>query len=342
MTRLLSVLFSCVVPIVGVFACIFFFGQSAYSASGSSFRMEVTPVPQCTDGLDNDADGKTDYPDDPDCESANDTDESTIEVGTGPSGGRGGGTVVNPPTAVSFFGYAYPGSTISLLKDAQRITTTIAGTDGAFRIYLSDLSDGSYLFSLNAFSTAGRRSNARTFSVYLAQGSLTSISNIVIAPTITEDRTEVLKGDVMTIFGESAPSADIVISVSSNGGEVIRRTKANSEGVYVDYLETRLLEVGRYSIQSKSTLSSELTSEYGERVSFTVGDENIMTESKPVCDKADLNCDGRVNLVDFSIAAFWFDQDLTGDVVNRERERLNEDGNIDLVDFSIMAYYWTG
>jgi hypothetical protein len=50
-----------------------------------------------------------------------------------------------------------------------------------------------------------------------------------------------------------------------------------------------------------------------------------------------MNNDRRVNLVDFSIAAYWYKRSSPPASVD-----LNGDGKVDLVDFSIMAFYWTG
>ncbi|MBU2544617.1 dockerin type I repeat-containing protein, partial [Patescibacteria group bacterium] len=58
--------------------------------------------------------------------------------------------------------------------------------------------------------------------------------------------------------------------------------------------------------------------------------------------KGDLNGDGRVNLVDFSIAAYWYKRTISAEFAVKESERMNGDGKVDLVDFSIMAFYWTG
>jgi hypothetical protein len=44
-----------------------------------------------------------------------------------------------------------------------------------------------------------------------------------------------------------------------------------------------------------------------------------------------------VNLVDFSILAYWYLKPNPDPKVD-----LNSDGIVDLVDFSILAYYWTG
>ncbi len=51
--------------------------------------------------------------------------------------------------------------------------------------------------------------------------------------------------------------------------------------------------------------------------------------------KADLNCDGRVNLVDLSILLYnW-------DIPKNIKADLNNDTRVNLVDFSILLFYWT-
>ncbi len=50
---------------------------------------------------------------------------------------------------------------------------------------------------------------------------------------------------------------------------------------------------------------------------------------------ADINCDGKVNLVDFSIMYYWFEKTPVPPRVD-----LNRDGRVNIFDFSIMAYYW--
>ena len=52
--------------------------------------------------------------------------------------------------------------------------------------------------------------------------------------------------------------------------------------------------------------------------------------------KADLNHDCKVNLVDFSIMAYWYGRANPPASVD-----LNGDKKVNLIDFSIMAYYWT-
>ncbi|HRH24513.1 MAG TPA: dockerin type I domain-containing protein, partial [Candidatus Paceibacterota bacterium] len=51
----------------------------------------------------------------------------------------------------------------------------------------------------------------------------------------------------------------------------------------------------------------------------------------------DINCDGRVSAVDFSIMlAFW----KTQAPFRNPRVDLNTDARVDAVDFSILLYHW--
>lgn len=79
-------------------------------------------------------------------------------------------------------------------------------------------------------------------------------------------------------------------------------------------------------------------SPFSKAVSFKVGTKNVLAEKPALCPKkGDLNNDCNVNLVDFSIAAYWYKK--SNPPANLD---LNNDAKIDLVDFSIMAYYWNG
>jgi len=103
----------------------------------------------------------------------------------------------------------------------------------------------------------------------------------------------------------------------------------NFDSSFVDY--------GTHYTKSKASIGNQAVSGFSNVISFKVGTKNIATELPKVVTKGDLNSDRRVNLVDFSIAAYWYKRPTPPATVD-----LNNDGKIDLVDFSIMAYYWTG
>ncbi|MFN3301692.1 MAG: dockerin type I domain-containing protein, partial [Patescibacteria group bacterium] len=249
----------------------------------------------------------------------------------------GGGSYIppSPETKVTFSGRAYPNSTVTLLKDAQIAATTIADANANFQISLSGLSSGNFIFSIYSEDKEGNRSSLFTFPVSVTLGTNIQIGGIFIAPTIDVDKIEVKRGDNLAIFGQSCPDAEITIVVSS-GEDIFRKIQADKNGIYLYNFDTAILEMGQHFAKSKSAYITE-TSSYSKTVGFLVSTKTVFKKPSKCLLKGDLNNDCRVNLIDFSIAAYWYKRPNPPPTVD-----LNGDGKVDLVDFSIMAYFWTG
>ncbi len=264
----------------------------------------------------------------------------TYPSGGGGGGGGGGGSSA-PQTGVIFSGRAYPLSNVSVLEDGQLAVTTIADPNANFNISLLGLSAGNYTFSVYGEDSEGRRSSLFSFPVFITYGVVTNIGGIFIAPTIAVDKSEVKKGDNIAIFGQSASQANIIISVHS-AQEVFATTSSDKNGIYLYNFDTSQIDYGEHNTQSKAAVDDSI-SDYSDSVAFNVGTENITAPVSKQCPmKGDLNGDCKVDLVDFSIAAYWYKQPLSDAFKKIEKAELNGDGKVDLVDFSIMAYYWTG
>ncbi len=268
-------------------------------------------------------------------------------VVTPPSSGGGGGGGSPPSSStggnvVTFSGYAYPRSKVTLLKDAQIIGSTIAGVDAVFQMRATSLAPGTYLFSVYGEDKDNIRSALVTFPITVIAASI-DVTGIFIGPSIAVDKIETKRGDDVTIFGQAVPKSDIVISIHSDE-ELFAKTVTDAAGVYLYAFDTSPLELGMHAAKSKATIASKLISGYGATASFKVGTQNILAnKDKKMCPtKADVNGDCKVNLVDFSIVAYWWRRTLTVDAKTRIDSVLKADGKIDLADFSILAYYWTG
>jgi hypothetical protein len=255
------------------------------------------------------------------------------------SGGGGNGEGVLSQTGVNFDGRAYPLSKITVLKDGQIATTTIAGSDANFNVSLTGLSSGNYTFSLYGEDNNGNHSALFNIPLFIISGNTATISGIFISPTISVDKSEVKKGDAIAISGQSVPQGQVIISVNSNG-EVLISTNTDNNGVYLYNFDTSPLAMGQHYAKSKGIKGNE-ASPFSDTIGFLVSTETVFAPTEGVL-KGDLNNDGRVNLVDFSIAAYWYNRPLSEIFKLTEAERLNGDEKIDLVDFSIMAYFWTG
>ena len=263
---------------------------------------------------------------------------------SGSSGGGGGGggsfTPSTPTAGAVFSGRAYPKTTVTLLKDAQIAATTIAGADAMFSVTLSGLSSGNYIFSVYSEDNKGVRSSLMTFPISITSGATTNVGGIFIAPTISVDKSEVKRGDTITIFGQSVPQADIIIAVNSEE-EFFSRTISDKNGVYLYNFDTSILDYGSHSAKSKSSIGNQLVSGFSYLTNFKVGTKNVLAPlSTQAIQKGDSNNDKKVNLIDFSILAYWFNRPLTPAAI--ALVDLNGDKKVNLVDFSIMAFYWTG
>ena len=248
---------------------------------------------------------------------------------TGGGGGGGGGGGYTPPaTSVILQGKAYSNASLTVLKDGQVIVMTKADSSADFKITLTTLTAGIYTFGIWAEDEEGRKSITFSFTVTVTSGTTTTISGIFIPPTINLSKESVKRGEILDIYGQTAPESEIDIRIYS--GEVIKESKADQDGNWDYSLDTAILSEGSHTTKAKSSLAG-LMSTFSQIVSFNIG-QAIARLIK----KADTNRDDRVDLTDFSILLFnW------GQPTNLATD-YNSDGRVNIVDFSIMLYWWTG
>ncbi len=255
-----------------------------------------------------------------------------------PTGGGGGGggsysPLPNAGTAVSFAGHAFPKTQVTLLKDAQVVASTVASDDASFQMSLSGLSAGNYIFSLYGTDAYGNRSALRTFPLSVTSGASTNVSGIFIAPTLTTDKSTVKQGDPITFFGQTVPAGVVTIAVNSSGGFYVTTT-ADQSGEYLKEFDTTPLDFGQHTAYAR-TSAMNLVTDNSSVIGFNVGTTNV--KNNPKASKGDLNGDNRVNIVDFSIMAYWYGKKNPPKSID-----IGGFGVVDLRDFSILAYNWTG
>ena len=249
-----------------------------------------------------------------------------------PSPGGGGVVPPSPPAKVIFEGKAYPKAFLTISKNGVVAATFFAESSGLFRKELTGVQGGVYNFGIWAEDSEGRKSVTLSFSVSILAGRTTTISGIFISPTISLVPTQVERGDKVDIFGQAFPQSQIKIFVSSPG-ERVKDTLSDKKGKWSYKLNTTPLEEREHEAKAKALFEDGEQSPFSHTLSFLV-----LAPGALVCEGADLNFDGKVNLIDFSILLYFWGQTNPS---NRCAD-INFDGIVDLVDFSIMMYYWTG
>lgn len=260
-------------------------------------------------------------------------------TGGGGGGGGGGGVPLSTYSSTDsavFKGLAYPGSIITLLKNGVILTETPASPDGTFEVRVRNLAAGTYSFGIRAEDVDHLKSTLDLYTVYIAAGVTTVIDGIFIPPTITTDYEEIKQGEVITLFGKSAASSSLTLSVHS-AAEIVKKFQTSSGGAWLYKLDTSVLEKGSHTGKIRASTQSDI-SLYSDPTSFIVGNITKKRVASSLSkNKCDLNNDKRVNLLDFSIMAFWYKR--TGFPLKVD---LNLDKKVNLTDLSILAYCWTG
>jgi hypothetical protein len=278
-------------------------------------------------------------------------DSATSTTSVGADSGAGGPGGVGPiPGGVSILylanvvlsGYTVPGSMVTILRDGKSIGTTRSSGTGAFRAQVSDMERGSYTFSLYVLDRANRRSATHATTLTLGQGTSNVLGNLVLPPTIALAETTVSPGETILIEGEGPPESTIEIYVnkqkSTSMGSAKKYVATTTKevvgvagGTWRYALSAGALGLGSYQIKARAVTGTGHESGYSSLVFVGVGE----SPSPDFASRADINKDGKVNLIDFSIMLTFWGSDENPDA------DINSDNTVNLADFSILLFNWT-
>ena len=267
-------------------------------------------------------------------------EEGGTDVPTTGGTGSGSGEAYPPETAsFNFSGRAFPGGTAFLLIDGEIKTQVSTTANGGFSIAIADITKGVYTFTLYAEDADGIKSSNNSITLTVRPNTHTTIGGIFLSPTITAAPNPADPGDEVVFSGSAFPNSEILLRLNRKGasgaGSIENyNTTADSSGIWTYNLDTTGMQVDTYQAQALASFGGE-ESDFSPRIDVGLGVE--LEEGE--CGTADLNCDGSVNLTDFSILLFWWNTD--GGTSDPSAD-INGDGTVNLPDFSIMLFHWTG
>ncbi len=282
---------------------------------------------QCDDG--NNASG--------DFCSATCTIEPAGSGGGGSSGGgggsSGGGDRDLGDTQVNVTGLTFPRATINILLDSDSVGTVRANNSGGFD-FSTNASPGTVSMGFWTTDASGVRSVTFNTTFDVTQGAITNVAGIIVPPTISVTDATINPGETVTFSGQAVPNATIEVQI----GTALRtqRTTSDANGTWSLAYDTASLKADTYAVKARSVSGAGVItsqSSYSTVLQLFVGVDG------KVGSPSDLNTDGSVNLVDFSILIFWWqtnggDSDPPADI--------NQNGRVSIEDFSILLFNWTG
>lgn len=263
---------------------------------------------------------------------------------SGGGGGGGGGGIVSSGTKVLIKGRAYPGAAITVLRDGALAGTPMADILGNWQLEV-EAAGGIYTFSVYSTDKQNVRSLLTSFTSSVVKGQTTTISDVIISPTIIADKSEVKHGNDIKFFGYSYPESQVSIVVNSEN-TILDATKSDKFGFWTYLLNSRTLERGDHTSKTQTVTPEKLKSPFSESLAFRVGDVDVpfgkpsqLSLPPGSCAKnGDINGDKKVNIIDFSILLYFWNQRNPKNAC----ADINRDGLVNISDFSIMLFWWTG
>ena len=245
-------------------------------------------------------------------------------------------TVVNELSSLVLSGYTGPSDFTSLTEGTNTIATTTANASGFFSFSLSGLTPSGHTYLLSSTDTANQTTSQSSQQVYLLPSTLTSVTGILLSPTIFLDKAALNSGDTLTASGTAKPLSSINLFIESPLRSYTVQTDANGTWRYtVTSTDTTTWQPGQYRAYANVQDSNGNQSIVSPTLNFTVG-QPIDQNNPPACGNishGDLNCDGKTNLTDFSILLFYWH-------TNKHKADINSDNQVNLTDFSIMMFYF--
>ena len=261
------------------------------------------------------------------------TSPPTVVNGGGGSGSGSSNLNVPPTTGATarFYGQASPFARVSLLRDGQDVADAVADQSAGFSVSVSGLSPTDYAFDLVTFDQTGVQAALYPLHVSVQSNTTYLISNIVIAPTVTLAADIVAPGQSVSAHGLTVPNARVTGYVDDASTTPVFSVDADAQGRWQGEAPMGATASGTHFLKAFAKTEAS-QSPPSRALVFGIG-------TAPVADisAVDFNEDARVNIVDFSILAYWYKRPNPP-----SRFDLNHDGTIDIRDFSILAFYWTG
>ncbi len=229
-------------------------------------------------------------------------------------------------------GYTAPQSFIIFTEGNAVIGTTVAEDNGYFSRYFSGLQPTTHSITFYGVDSANRSTSPINLEVYTPRQQLITISNQILSPTIELLSNLINQGDDLVASGSAVPLSDLTLFTDSPLRTYYASVSATGSWTY-SITDTLSYILGDYRIYGLTLTGSALQSLLSPSIPFSITSTLVGGTTCGDISQGDLNCDGNIDLTDFSILMYyWGTANAAADI--------NEDGLVNLTDFSVLMYWW--
>jgi len=175
-------------------------------------------------------------------------------------------------TILTLSGRTSPNAQVTFIENGAVIGTTTANSSGLFSKTLEAMESGIHSIGIYATNSNSETTSTVTYSVSLTLGTETTLSNIILPPTITLSGEGIAKGDTLRISGSAVPSSTVTIFINgtSHSFSTSKTTTSASSGAWEYSYGTGDLALGDYKVEAKTSTTDGYQSESSEIKNFKI------------------------------------------------------------------------
>jgi len=271
-------------------------------------------------------------------------------------------------TILTLSGRTSPNAQVTFIENGAVIGTTTANSSGLFSKTLEAMESGIHSIGIYATNSNSETTSTVTYSVSLTLGTETTLSNIILPPTITLSGEGIARGDTLRISGSAVPSSTVTIFINgtSHSFSTSKTTTSATGGTWEYSYSTSDLSLGDYKVEAKTSTtdgyqseSSEIknfkiqtaptvtpgptaTSTPGPAATSTTAPTPTPTPALPILVSIfDIDNSGKIEIAEvFTAVKSWVEEWKETLIGKRPKKcDVNQDGRCNLVDLSVLLYY---
>lgn len=229
-------------------------------------------------------------------------------------------------------GFTGPNTFLIFSQETSVLGTDSANSLGQFLKTFSGLQPTTHNITFYGVDSENRATSPIPISIYTPAYQQTQISNQLLSPTIEINSSLFLHGDPIHATGSAIPDSDITLftdnplrsyqATSDSSGDWTYTITDSDQYVPGDYRIYAIAQ-NQYGLQSLTSPSIFFSMRTSQSSGTACGDIT----------QGDLNCDGNVDLTDFSVLMYYWS-------TNNAAADVNGDEIVNLTDFSVLMYYW--
>jgi hypothetical protein len=190
------------------------------------------------------------------------------------------GSVASALTAtISIHGRSIPNTQVVITRNGVQIGTATVDELGDW-LFTARIAPGVATITTTTTDADGRRSVSAPMTVLAGTGQTAKVVGVLAPPTVGADKEQVKIGNMISFSGYTYPFSLVTLYINS-AQTIVATTTSLSNGFWSYDFPSNQLEQGSHTVQTQVKTPDGIISALSKKVTFKVGDKDIIANAKP-------------------------------------------------------------